>query len=154
MPPCPTRRLALLGAASALLAAGCAQAAPDRTLTVYKTPWCGCCGAWIDHMAKAGFKATIVERQDLAPVRAQFGVPDALQSCHTARVGGYVLEGHVPAADVLRLLKDGPKAVGLAVPGMPAGSPGMETPDGRKDRFQTLLIRDRAGATAVFAAHG
>lgn len=135
------------------LAAGCAQAAP-REITVYKTPWCGCCGGWVTHMAKAGFKPIVIDVEDLAPVRAEQGVPFELSSCHTGVVAGYVVEGHVPPADVHRLLKERPRALGLVVPGMPIGSPGMENPQGAKEKFATLLLLDRAGRTQVFASHG
>ncbi|MCR5878917.1 DUF411 domain-containing protein [Phenylobacterium sp. J367] len=136
-----------------MLLAGGACAAPARALTVYKTPWCGCCTGWIDHMRRAGFKADVVELEDLAPVRERHGVPFALSSCHTALVGTYVVEGHVPAPDVERLLRERPKALGILAPGMPLGSPGMETPRGDKEPYNTLLLLDRSGRTAVFARH-
>ena len=139
-------------AAAALLPAPAWAAAPRR-LTVYKTPWCGCCRGWITHMTRAGFKATVVEQEDLAPVRARHGVSFALSSCHTGVAEGYVLEGHVPPADVLRLLRERPKALGLAVPGMPLGSPGMESPTGASEPFETLLLLP-GGKTRVFARHG
>lgn len=145
-----TRR-ALLFMGAAGLAAACAGPAQAQSLTVYKTPWCGCCTAWADHMKKAGFAVTFVEREDLAPLRARYGVPDALASCHTAVIGGYVVEGHVPAADVQRLLKERPKARGLAVPAMPIGSPGMESPDGTREAYQTLLLAD--DGVRVFSKH-
>jgi hypothetical protein len=145
-----SRRLLLAAGFAGLAAPALGQA---RGLTVYKTPYCGCCTGWVTHMRRAGFTPTIVEREDLAPVRAKFGIPDALASCHTAMVGGYALEGHVPPADVTRLLKERPKALGLAVPGMPIGSPGMEQPGGARQRFDTLLVLDRAGRTRVFASH-
>jgi hypothetical protein len=142
-----------------LLAAGAAAfatpalAAPKTTpVTVFKTPWCGCCGGWVKHMAANGFRTTVVELEDLAPVRAKYGVPDAAASCHTGLVAGYALEGHVPAGDVRKLLKDRPRARGLAVPGMPLGSPGMERPDGQREPYNTLLIL-RDGSTKVFASH-
>lgn len=103
-------------------------AAEDRKpeLTVYKTPWCGCCTKWVDHMNENGFSVTAVEVEDIEVYKQQYGIPTNLSSCHTALVGGYVIEGHVPAADVLRLLQDRPDIHGLTVPGMPVGSPGME----------------------------
>lgn len=146
-----TRRLLLAATAGAFTAPACA--APARALTVYKTPTCGCCGGWVAHMRRNGFTATVIEQTDLTPVRRRLGVPDAVASCHTAVIDGYALEGHVPAADVLRLLADRPQAAGLAVPGMPLGSPGMEVPDGTRDAFDTLLIL-RDGRTRVFARHG
>ena len=144
-------RRTLLLAAPALLAVK-AQAAPVRDVTVYKTPWCGCCGGWVTHMRRAGFRVQVIEREDLAPVRARLGVPAALASCHTATTGGYALEGHVPPADVLRLLKEKPKALGLAVPGMPLGSPGMESPTGERQPFESLLLLPGV-KRRVFAHH-
>jgi hypothetical protein len=149
----PNRRALLAGAAALGVTAGCARAAAAE-LTVYKTPWCGCCGGWVTHMTRAGFTPKVVEVQDLAPVRQKYGIPFALSSCHTGVVAGYILEGHVPPADVTRLLRERPKALGLVVPGMPLGSPGMEQPDGAKESFQTLLLIDRSGRTRPFATHG
>ena len=146
-----TRRF-VLGAGAALTATP--VGAQTRNLLFYKTRYCGCCSGWITHMRRAGFQPTVIERDDLAPIRAKHGVPETLSSCHTAIVGRYVLEGHVPPADILRLLKDKPQALGLAVPGMPAGSPGMEQPDGARQRFSTLLVLNRAGRTRIFATHG
>lgn len=147
------RRALLTGATALGLTAGCARAAAAE-LTVYKTPWCGCCGGWVTHMRRAGFAPKVVEVEDLAPVRQKYGIPFTLSSCHTGVVAGYVVEGHVPPADVARLLRERPKALGLAVPGMPLGSPGMEQPGGAVERFQTLLLLDRSGRTRPFATHG
>lgn len=153
--PAPShgRRALILGAAALGLAAGCARAAAAE-LTVYKTPWCGCCGGWVTHMRRAGFSPKVIELEDLAPVRQKHGIPFTLSSCHTGVIGGYVVEGHVPPADVTRLLRERPKALGLTVPGMPLGSPGMEQPGGAAERFQTLLLLDRSGRTRPFATHG
>lgn len=118
---------------------------------VYKNPDCGCCGAWVDHLKAAGFPVKVHETPDTGPVRKRHGIPDAFGSCHTGVVGGYALEGHVPAADVKRLLATKPAAAGLSVPGMPVGSPGMEV-GSRKDPFQVLLI-DKAGRSSVFATY-
>jgi len=104
---------------------GAAAHAAD-TIEVWKDPGCGCCTKWVDHLKAAGFKVRTHEVNNVNEARAWNGVPQALGSCHTARVGGYALEGHVPAADIKRLLRERPKASGLAVPGMPLGSPGME----------------------------
>ena len=145
------RRTLLLAGAAALGAVN-AHAAPLPEVTVYKTPWCTCCGGWVTHLRRAGFRVQVLEREDLVPIRAQYGVPAALASCHTARIGPFVLEGHVPPADVLRLLKQKPKALGLAVPGMPIGSPGMEIPNGQREAFDTLLLLP-GGRTQVFARH-
>lgn len=117
-------------------------------ITVYRSPTCGCCGKWLDHMKRQGFVVKDIQTEDMAGIKKKFGVPENLQSCHTALVGGYVVEGHVPAADVAELLKKHPKAAGLAVPGMPAGTPGMEM-GGRKDPFAVLEF-DRQGKTRIF----
>lgn len=148
-----SRRRLVVGAPVLLLSVGTAQAAPSRDLTVYKTPYCGCCKGWVTHMTRAGFKPKIVELEDLAPIRARHGVPFRLSSCHTALVGGYVIEGHVPPADVLKLLKDKPRALGLVVPGMPIGSPGMESPRGEREAYETLLLLDAKGRTRLFVQH-
>lgn len=147
----PSRRALLLSAPAALFAAGWARA-EARELTVYKTPWCGCCSAWVAHMRRAGFNAKVVEVEDLAPIRAKYGIGFERSSCHTGVSGGYALEGHVPAADVLRLLRERPKARALLVPGMPMGSPGMENPQGRREPFEVLLLLPN-GSTRVFARH-
>lgn len=119
-------------------------------LSVYKTPTCGCCAKWVDHMKANGFEAQVQDLQDTSPIRAKLGVPDQLASCHTARVGRYVIEGHIPAESVHRLLKERPTTVvGLAVPGMPMGSPGMEVPGGYKQPYAVLTF-DRNGHTTVF----
>lgn len=104
----------------------------------------------MDHLRKNGFDVKTVDRDDLAAVKKQYGVPADLESCHTALTGGYVIEGHVPADLVRRLLRERPKTLGLAVPGMPAGSPGMDTPAGRGERYQVFTF-DRSGRTGVFA---
>ena len=149
----PTRRSLTLALGSLALATGCARA-EARELIVYKTPWCGCCGGWVTHMRSAGFAPTVFELEDLAPVRAKHGIPFKLSSCHTGLVGGYVVEGHVPSADVVRLLRERPRGLGLVVPGMPIGSPGMEQAGDATERFETLLLLDRAGRTQTFATHG
>lgn len=149
-----SRRTLGAGALGLLVLAGNARAATPRELTVYKTPYCGCCKGWVTHMTRAGFRPKVIELEDLAPIRARHGVPFRLSSCHTALVGGYVVEGHVPAADVLKLLKEKPKALGLVVPGMPLGSPGMETPRGDREAYETLLLLDAKGRTRPFARHG
>lgn len=140
----------------ALLAAGAgrqvwAQAPKQRhVLKVWKDPNCGCCKDWITHLEQNGFQVTVENKGNTA-ARARFGLPERLGSCHTALVDGYVVEGHVPAADIQRLLKLRPTALGLAVPGMPIGSPGMDGPayGGRRDRFEVLLVR-RDGSTQIF----
>lgn len=146
------RRLFVLGAVAGTLGAPGFAAASLPTVHVFKNPSCGCCGAWVDHLKAAGFRVDVTEVADTAPVRQRHGIPEALGSCHTGVVAGYALEGHVPAADVKRLLAQKPAAAGLAVPGMPVGSPGMEVGD-RKDAYQVLLV-DRKGGSTVFASHG
>lgn len=124
--------------------------AEAHEMVVHKTPWCGCCAAWVAHIEEAGFAVRVEEHEDLTPIKAEAGVPLELQSCHTATLGGYVIEGHVPAADIARLLEEGPQAIGLAVPGMPAGSPGMEVP-GRSDAYEVVLFGEQE--RVVFARH-
>lgn len=148
-----SRRTLLLVGAGAAATAACAQTArPSSDLVVYKSPTCGCCGAWVEHMTGAGFQVQTTEVADPGVVRRARGVPGPLAACHTAVIGGYVLEGHVPAEDVRRLLAERPDALGLAVPAMPLGSPGMEMPDGRREAYETLLIL-KGGGTRVFARH-
>lgn len=126
-------------------------AAGDRpVIAVYMSPDCGCCGAWVEHLRKNSFNARVHDVADVTPYRKKFGVPQALGSCHTAVVGGYAIEGHVPAADIKRLLVERPKAKGLAVPAMPMGSPGMEGP--RRDPYDVLLF-DAKGRTRVFSSY-
>ena len=126
-------------------------AAESPTVDVYKTLSCGCCGFWVEHMQQSGFKVNVHNVRDVSPAREKFGVPDAMASCHTAVVGGYSIEGHVPAADVKRLLRERPKATGIAVPGMVQGSPGMEQ-GGRKDPYSVMLFT-KGGRSSVFAQH-
>lgn len=133
--------------------ASAAQAGDPTRLVVYKTASCGCCKGWITHMARAGYRPQVVLVDDVTPVAKRHGVPFELSSCHLATVDGYVVVGHVPPADVKRLLKERPKAVGITVPGMPLGSPGMETRDGRTEAYETLLLLGN-GKTRVFARHG
>lgn len=134
-----TRR-SILGA-GVVLALGLippADARPLPEVAVSKDSNCGCCTAWAEHLRAAGFPVKIAERPDMTALKARLGVPDALISCHTAEVAGYVLEGHVPASAVLRLLKERPQAKGLAVPGMPMGSPGME--GGAPETYEVMLF--------------
>ena len=138
------------------LAIGCvalvAQQQPP-TIEVYKSATCGCCSKWVDHLKANGFAVRTTNREDLAEFKASHRVPRSVQSCHTAIVNGYVIEGHVPASDVQRLLKERPAIVGLAVPGMPLGSPGMEVA-GRKGQPFDVLALDKDGKSRVFASHG
>lgn len=133
-----------------------AGATIDRELPlaiVYKTASCGCCGVWADHLRAAGFAVEIRDTDDMHPVKQRLGVPAGKASCHTAEIGGYVVEGHIPASDIKRLLKERPTARGLVLPGMPAGSPGMEMPDGHVQSYTVeLVLAD--GSTQPFAQHG
>jgi hypothetical protein len=133
-----TRRAALGIAASALVVPAFSAVAQTPAILVHKDPNCSCCSGWVRHLKDAGFAVTVEATADLQPVRKRLGVPADLAACHTAEVGGYVLEGHVPAAAVRRLLEQRPTAVGLAVPGMPAGSPGME--GGAPQRYDVVLF--------------
>lgn len=123
------------------------------TVDVYKSATCGCCSKWVEHLKSHGFDVRTTNREDLAEFKATHKVPRRVQSCHTAVVNGYVVEGHVPASDVQRLLKERPAILGLAVPGMPIGSPGMEVA-GRKVQPFDVLAFDKDGQTRVFASHG
>ena len=127
-----------------------ARQAPERTsITIYKTPTCGCCGKWVSHMQANGFDTTVVDVQDTSPMRAKAGVPPGLGSCHTAFVGGYAVEGHAPADIVHKMLKEKPAIAGIAVPGMPMGSPGMEGPSSQS---YNIVAFDKQGKTTVFAS--
>ncbi len=126
------------------------QASAADAVDVYKSPYCGCCGKWIEHLRQAGFEVRTHEVNDVLAARQRLGMPEHLGSCHTAKVAGYVVEGHVPAADIQRLLKEKPKALGLAVPSMPPGSPGMES--SKPVPYNTLLVK-ADGEIAVFAKH-
>lgn len=139
-----TRRhaLHLLAAAACMAALPAMATKPTKTpMEVWKDPNCGCCKDWIEIMERSGFDVKVHEVGNSA-VRAKLGLPAQYGSCHTALVGGYVVEGHVPAADVRKLLQEKPKALGITAPGMPVGSPGMDGPEygGRKDPYDVLLI--------------
>ncbi|BAV97965.1 conserved hypothetical protein [Lysobacter enzymogenes] len=130
--------------------AGAPAALPH--VVVHKSPSCGCCGVWVEHLRQAGFTVAVENQDNLHPIKERLGVPHGKGSCHTAEVGGYVVEGHVPAGDIKRLLAEKPDAKGLALPGMPMGSPGMEMPDGRAEPYTVELI-GRDGGTTAFASH-
>lgn len=144
--------LVATGRTATALAAGAASAAPLPTVTVHKDESCSCCEKWVAHMRTSGFTVNVRDEADVDAVKDQLGVPTALRSCHTAVVGGYLVEGHVPAADVKRLLSTRAKVVGLAVPGMPTGTPGMEIPGRPADRYEVLSF-DARGTTKTFAKH-
>ncbi len=146
-------RRSLLGmalAAAAPLAAGVrlsAQAKPQ--MTVYKSSTCGCCSLWVEHMQANGFAVKAIDVEDVDKVKKERGVPVSAQSCHTGIVNGYAVEGHVPAAAVKKMLAEKPAILGIAVPGMPMGSPGMEVPSGQKDKFDVVAF-DKAGKITIF----
>jgi hypothetical protein len=144
------RRRTFLGiaVAAALVATKVAAAVP--VVAVYKSPTCGCCGKWVEHLRMSGFAVNVNDIANVDAFRAKAGVPAALASCHTALVSGYVVEGHVPAADIRKLLAERPKALGLAVPGMPMGAPGMDAPHARG--YDVLLFQ-ADGTTRVYRAY-
>ncbi len=152
----PTRRLALAALAASLVmpARAAAPRASGPLVEVWKSPTCGCCKDWITHMEAHGFTVKVHDTGNTA-ARKRLKVAERFGSCHTAWVGGYAIEGHVPAREVQRLLREKPAALGLAVPGMPLGSPGMDGPEygGQKDAYDVLLLRADGGA-AVFASYG
>jgi hypothetical protein len=132
----------------ALLIGNSSPASATPVVTVYKSPTCGCCTKWAEHMQRQGFRVETHDRQEMGSVKSTFGVPIAVQTCHTAVVGDYVVEGHVPADVIRQLLTEAPPVVGIAVPGMPEGSPGME---GRRWERYDVLAFDLSGATWVYA---
>lgn len=129
------------------------DAATLPVVQVHKTPTCGCCGTWVDHLRHAGFTVEVQDHDDLGPTKQRLGVPYGKGSCHTAEVGGYMVEGHVPAEDIKRLLAEKPSARGVVLPGMPIGSPGMESPDGFVQPYTVELV-EADGSTRAFASHG
>lgn len=150
------RAFARIGCVAALATLSSAYAPPSSLLppasvTVFKDPNCGCCKEWIEHLREHSFKVIAKDTSDLSAPKRTGRVPDQLYSCHTAFVNGYVVEGHVPAADIQRLLKEKPKVAGIGVAGMPLGSPGMEM-GSRKDRYDVIAF-NRDGTTRVFARH-
>ncbi len=141
----------LILALALFVPAGGALAQAKPVIEVYKTATCGCCGEWVKHLRASGFEVRAHDVKEPAQYRQKFGVPDRLGSCHTAKVGGYAIEGHVPAREIRRLLAERPKARGLAVPAMPLGSPGMET-NGAKDAYDVMLFT-ADGKSQVYARH-
>jgi hypothetical protein len=138
---------------SGLALAGTLTASPPARqlapMTVYKTPTCGCCAKWVDHVKAAGFKVQVQDMDDLTEIKQASGVPIPVRTCHTAVVGNYVIEGHVPADLIKKVLSEKPKAAGIAVPGMPIGSPGMES--GNEKAPYDVLLFDKTGKTTVYA---
>ena len=149
----PHRRHVLLAAVSILAVAPACSATAQPVIKVFKDPSCGCCTTWVDRLKAAGFKTAVDDSQDMAAIKTKYGVPDDLTSCHTGVVAGYAIEGHVPPADIKRLLRDKPKALGLAVPGMPVNSPGMEV-SGQPDEAYTVWLFAKDGTRNSFAKHG
>ena len=152
-----SRRLALqlplvmVGAAVLTQPLRALAAGSINQITVWKTPSCGCCQAWVAHLRTNGFEVTTHDVKDTAPFRQKFGMNAKYGSCHTGRLGNYVVEGHVPAKELRRLLREQPKALGLAVPGMPTGSPGMEMGDAR-DAYDVLLVM-ADGSSRVYQSY-
>src|SRR5215468_10835719 len=133
-----TRRSALFAAIASFLQTGTLFAGEQQVITVHKDPTCRCCSGWVQHLQNAGFVTKVLDTSDIDAVKKRLGVPDDLAACHTAEVAGYIIEGHVPAAALKRFLAERPKARGLAVPGMPMGSPGME--GGTPQRYDVVLF--------------
>lgn len=145
------RTLLLLAGVTVLAAFGWPgrRTATPPSITVYHSPTCGCCKEWVKHLEANGFTVKSIEQADVSPMKAELGVPRQLVSCHTAVIAGYVVEGHVPAADIQRLLREKPKVAGLTAPGMPGASPGMNT---GKEPYDVLTF-GTAGNTTVWARH-
>ncbi len=135
------------------MAATPAESSAFPTLIVHKSESCSCCVAWVDHMKRAGFSADVRNVDNMEPIKRSVGIPAGMGSCHTAQVGRYFVEGHVPAEDVKRLLTEHPDAKGLTVPRMPIGSPGMEMPSGKTEPYDVYLVAND-GTTSVYAHHG
>ena len=149
------RTAGFAGATAALIFVAGAIAANAQNagvVEVWKDPFCGCCNKWIEQMKTAGFNLRVHDTKTLGSIKTRLGIPQRLRSCHTAKVGGYVVEGHVPIADVKRLLSQKPEVVGISVPGMPIGSPGMEVPSGETEPYEVLMF-DKQAKTSVFAKH-
>jgi hypothetical protein len=148
-------RLAVAGLGAVSLGTASVAYAAAETITVWKTPTCGCCKAWVAHLRKNGFDVVTNDVSDTTAIRKKLGFPEQFGSCHTAKLGEYVIEGHVPAEDIRKLLQDKPKARGLAVPNMPLGSPGMEgigTNAGVRQAYNVLLVLND-GSSRVFKSY-
>ena len=129
------------------------EAAPQgEVVQVYKSPTCGCCGDWVEHLREHGFTVEVIDQPNMNAVKSELGLPRDMASCHTARIAGYLVEGHVPAEDIERLLAERPDVAGLAVPGMPVGSPGMEVEGRAADPYEVLAF-ERDGSTSVWASY-
>lgn len=150
-----TRRTLMLSCAALAAGASAAPAAPasSKRIAIYKANGCTCCEGWVLHLQKAGFITAVQVRDNILELTAKRGVKDEFSSCHFGEVGGYVLVGHIPAEDVQKLLREKPKAIGLSVPAMPIGSPGMEISSGKVEPYRTLLLHP-GGKVTVFARHG
>lgn len=154
------RMLAIIGVVAGLLLAACGAPASEqatdapatRVMTVYKSPTCGCCTDWVSYVEEHGYTVTVEAVPNLAEIKAEHNVPTTMQSCHTALIDGYVVEGHVPVADIERLLAERPDVVGIAVPGMPIGSPGMEM-EGVDPQPYDVVTFDASGTTEVFSSY-
>jgi len=146
-----TRR-SLLATIPMMLVGAARVARAQQTATVYKDPTCGCCGKWVDLLRKDGFTVTVNDARDIAAIKDKYGVPQPLRSCHTALINGYIVEGHVPIADVTRLLKEKTAVAGLAVPGMPIGSPGMEVAGVNPQPYDVIAF-GKDGKSRIFASH-
>ena len=142
-----TRKRFLQSVLVAPLTAAVPMSAANPQLQVYKTPTCGCCGKWVQHLKDAGFQVVVQDVADTSVYRRKYGVPESLRSCHTAVVEGYVVEGHVPAGEIQRLLRERTRAKGLATPGMPVGSPGMES---TRSEPYSVMIFDGEGRSSVY----
>jgi hypothetical protein len=147
----PTVRWVLAGLLTTTVAAAARQ--PSTVVDVYKTPTCGCCSKWVEHLRGNGFTVRTTDMESTGPIQSRHGVPPEVRSCHTAIVNGYVVEGHVPAGEVKRLLKERPRVTGIAVAGMPSGSPGMEMPGVEPQPYHVVSF-DKSGRIDVFAAYG
>ena len=147
-------RAAPTSTTSTVSTAGGLQAAPASlpVMTVYKSPTCGCCQSWVDAVKAAGFTVEVHDVDDMTPVKDDAGVPADKRSCHTAIIGGYAIEGHVPPATIKKFLAEHPKAAGLAVPGMPSGSPGMEMPGQEPDHYEVIAFQ-ADGKSSVYESH-
>ena len=142
--------VALAAFGSTMLMRGQARAASGVSVDVWKSPYCGCCGGWIDYMRAKGYRVNVTAVEDMDPVKVRFGVPADLTSCHTAKIGDYLIEGHVPEPAIAKLLAERPALNGLALPGMPEGSPGMDGPPG----VYAVVGFDGAGRTSIFLRTG